>query len=111
MNMDMIIMSQQSTLLFFVLSLTLVFVAYALVVAFVRRFMSPLAQFPGPILAALTYYYEAYYDLLHGGGGHFTFHVKKLHEQYSALPSNMALESISDSFQDPSYALTQPRCI
>ena len=47
-----------------------------------RLYVSPLARFPGPRLAACTEWYAAYYDIVSGGGGMFTFQIKKLHDQY-----------------------------
>jgi hypothetical protein len=45
-----------------------------------RLYLSPLANFPGPKLAALTSWYEFYYDAVKGG--QFTFHIQELHKQY-----------------------------
>jgi hypothetical protein len=45
-----------------------------------RLFLSPLSKFPGPKLAALSNWYEFYYDVvLHG---QFTAHLQKLHKRY-----------------------------
>lgn len=45
-----------------------------------RLFFHPLANFPGPKLAALTFVYEWYYDLVLGG--QFTFKLKDLRKIY-----------------------------
>ena len=45
-----------------------------------RLFLSPLAKVPGPKLAALTYLYEWYYDIVQQG--RFPFKVRSLHEKY-----------------------------
>ncbi|OQE43450.1 hypothetical protein PENCOP_c003G08163 [Penicillium coprophilum] len=50
-----------------------------------RLFMSPIAQFPGPKLAALTYWTEAYYELLYGEGGQFVFKYREWHEKYGPI--------------------------
>lgn len=60
-----------------VLTIVACYLGY-LVVA--RLFLSPLAQFPGPKLAALSNWYEFYYDVLQQG--QFTAHIQKLHNDY-----------------------------
>jgi hypothetical protein len=55
-------------------------IAYALALGIYRLYFSPLAQFPGPKLAALTQWYEAYYDVYLDGK--FLLHFKELHEKY-----------------------------
>ena len=49
-------------------------------VAFYRLYLSPLAKFPGPKLAALTYWVEFYHDVVRRG--QYTFEIVKLHEKY-----------------------------
>ncbi|KAL3290695.1 Cytochrome P450 [Colletotrichum asianum] len=51
-------------------------------IAFYRLFLSPLAAFPGPKLAALTKWTEAYYELLYGEGGQFMFKYRAWHSKY-----------------------------
>ena len=48
-----------------------------------RLYFSPIAKFPGPKLAALTYWYEFYYDIILGG--QYTFQVRRLHEKYGPI--------------------------
>ncbi|KAJ6015187.1 cytochrome P450 [Penicillium herquei] len=50
-----------------------------------RLWLSPLAKFPGPKLAAATGWYETYFELIPKGGGQFTFHIKELHEKYGPI--------------------------
>ena len=45
-----------------------------------RLYLSPLAKFPGPRLAALTLWYEFYYDVIKGGK--YTWEIGKMHEKY-----------------------------
>ena len=51
-----------------------------------RLYFSPIASFPGPKLAAVTRWYEFYYDVVLKG--RFTFHIQELHRKYgiSATP-------------------------
>ena len=53
------------------------------VLAFYRLVLHPLAKFPGPRLAALTRYYEAYYDVMQDG--QYTFKIAELHRSYGKL--------------------------
>jgi hypothetical protein len=48
-----------------------------------RLFFSPIAQIPGPKLAALTSWYEFYYDVIRGG--QFVWHIQELHDQYGKI--------------------------
>ena len=56
---------------------------YVISFAFDRLILHPLARFPGPRLAALTRYYEAYYDLVRNG--QYTFKTAELHKKYGEL--------------------------
>ena len=55
-------------------------VAYCFSLVVYRLFISPLSKFPGPVLAALTIYYEAYYDVVKGG--QYIFKIRELHKKY-----------------------------
>ncbi|KAJ4398691.1 hypothetical protein N0V85_006217 [Neurospora sp. IMI 360204] len=56
---------------------------YTLYIAIYRLYLSPLASIPGPRLAALTQWYEFYYDvILHG---QYTFKIIELHKQYGPI--------------------------
>ena len=47
-----------------------------------RLFFSPIAGFPGPKLAAITTWYELYYDAVHKGK--YLFEIEKMHDKYGA---------------------------
>lgn len=53
---------------------------YALSLVIYRLFFSPIAQFPGPKLAAVTSWYELYYDVVHKGK--YLFEIEKMHDKY-----------------------------
>ncbi|KAH7048410.1 cytochrome P450 family protein [Macrophomina phaseolina] len=48
-----------------------------------RLFISPLARFPGPKIAALTGWYEFYYDVVKQGK--YVFKIKELHNKYGPI--------------------------
>ncbi|KAI0139351.1 hypothetical protein GGR57DRAFT_442990 [Xylariaceae sp. FL1272] len=54
------IVANQST----IISLALL---YGAAITFSRLYLHPLAQFPGPRLAAISRWYEAYYDVVQNG--------------------------------------------
>lgn len=53
---------------------------YLISVALYRLYFSPLAKFPGPKLAALTFWVEFYHDVIRRG--QYTFQIVKMHEKY-----------------------------
>ena len=59
-------------------------VLYTLGLAVYRLFISDLARFPGPKLAAITYFYEFYYDAW-PYQGRYEWKIRELHEKYGAL--------------------------
>ena len=58
-------------------ALGILYVAY---IVLDHLYLSPLAKFPGPKLAALTFWYETYYDVLKGGC--CVWKLTELHEKY-----------------------------
>jgi hypothetical protein len=63
-------------------ALLALYILYLFGVAIHRLYFSRYAKFPGPKLAALTYGYMFYYDVL-AGDGQYMFKIKDLHEEYS----------------------------
>lgn len=61
-------------------------VVYLGSLAFYRLFLDPLAKFPGPKLAALTRWYEGYYDVIRNG--QYTFKIAELHKTYGMFCVN-----------------------
>lgn len=57
-----------------------IWLIYLMSLAFYRLYFSPLANFPGPKLAALTLWYEFYYDVIKRG--RYTWKIKELHKTY-----------------------------
>ncbi|OAQ97404.1 hypothetical protein LLEC1_02670 [Akanthomyces lecanii] len=58
-------------------------VVYAACLGVYRLWYSPIAHLPGPKLAALTQYYEFYYDIILGG--QYTFRIVEMHKQYGPV--------------------------
>jgi hypothetical protein len=59
-------------------------VVCAAVVAVYRLFFHPLTKFPGSKLAAVTRYYEVYYDVILNG--QYSFKIGELHKKYGYFP-------------------------
>lgn len=55
-------------------------VLYAIYGSIYRLYLSPVSRFPGRKLAALTYWYEFYYDGVKGGA--YVWEIKKMHQEY-----------------------------
>lgn len=83
--------------------------AYVVGVAVYRLWLSPIASFPGPRLAALTSLYEFYYDTI--CCGQFTFHIGRLHEKYGPIvrigPDELHVND--PDFYEVLYARETPR--
>jgi hypothetical protein len=61
----------------------MIWVASGIGLAIYRLWLSPIAKFPGPKLAALTKWYEFYYEVVRNG--QFTFHIQELHRKYGTV--------------------------
>ena len=62
------------------IALFLIWISYLVGLAIYRLYFSPIAKFPGPKLAALTKWYEFYYDVVLQG--QFTFQIQAMHKKY-----------------------------
>ncbi|KAF2639839.1 cytochrome P450 monooxygenase [Massarina eburnea CBS 473.64] len=56
---------------------------YTIIAIFQRLFLSPVSSFPGPKIAAATYWYEFYYDIILGGK--YIWKLQELHERYGPI--------------------------
>ncbi|MCJ1386979.1 hypothetical protein MMC17_010108 [Xylographa soralifera] len=77
---------------------------YVLCTSVWRLYLSPLARIPGPKLAALTSWYEFYYDVVQPAK--FCWKIKELHEQYGSIvritPREVHIKDVG--FLDTIYA-------
>ncbi|KAK7923663.1 cytochrome P450 [Apiospora marii] len=64
-------------------ALAIAVLAYYATLVFYRLFLDPLSRFPGPRLAAISRWYEAYYDVVLGG--RYTFKIAQLHNEYGPI--------------------------
>ncbi|GFP52833.1 fusicoccadiene C-8 hydroxylase [Trichoderma asperellum] len=82
---------------------------YLLSLAIYRLFISPLAKFPGPKLAALTSWYELYYDVVKQG--QYLWEIEKMHDKYGPIVRINPFElSIKDSnYYDEVYVVGSVR--
>lgn len=56
---------------------------YVIIGSIYRLYFSPSARYPGPRLAALTYWYEFYYDVV--CKGRYSWKIRDLHHRYGRL--------------------------
>ncbi|KAL2406813.1 Cytochrome P450 monooxygenase sdnE [Exophiala dermatitidis] len=65
------------------IAILVILLVHVIWVAIYRLYLSPIAHFPGPNLAALTTGYEFYYNVVQEG--RFSFHVRELHRKYGPI--------------------------
>jgi hypothetical protein len=73
---------QYSTILIAIPTIVCLYAGYLVVY---RLWFSPIAHFPGPKIAAITTWYETYYDLWHKGK--FVFQIEEMHKKYGKIKS------------------------
>ena len=71
---------------FVITSFIVVYLLYFTGTIIYRLYFSPLSKFPGPKLAAATYLYEGYYDVVKRGK--YTFKIRDLHAEYGKFRSD-----------------------
>ncbi|KAG5941373.1 hypothetical protein E4U53_007416 [Claviceps sorghi] len=87
-----------------------IWLLYAIIIAVQRLYLSPIAHIPGPRLAALTQYYEFYYDIILGGK--YTFKILEMHKKYGSVVriSPWEVHVGEHDFHDDLYgSATKPR--
>lgn len=67
---------------FFVLWGSVSFVLYQICLVIYRLYFHPLARFPGPKIAAATFWWECYADMFIGEGGQYMNQVEEMHNKY-----------------------------
>ncbi|PLB36812.1 cytochrome P450 [Aspergillus candidus] len=82
----------------------IVFGLYLSALAIYRLLLHPLSSYPGPRIAALTVWYEFYYDCILRGK--YTFEIQRMHEKYGPIVriSPHELHVNDPSFIDELYA-------
>lgn len=75
-------------------ALASIWLTYLISLAVHRLYFSPLAKFPGPKLAALTLWYEFYYDVIERG--RYTWKIAELHKHYGRC-QKLSVVQISNS--------------
>lgn len=66
------------------MSLFLASAIYLILLRAYRLFLHPLASFPGPPFAAMTHWYELYYDFF-SPGGQYLFVIREMHVKYGPV--------------------------
>ena len=77
---------------------------YAAYLVIYRLCLSPLARFPGPRIAAVTHYYEFYYNCWLQGK--YIYKIEELHEKYGIQADIWCADNVPDTPQDRSFAST-----
>ena len=57
--------------------------SYSFILCIQRLLFSPISHFPGPKLAAISFWYQFYYDVVQGG--QYVWKIRELHNQYGPV--------------------------
>ncbi|OKL57675.1 hypothetical protein UA08_06947 [Talaromyces atroroseus] len=82
-KLEMIDLVERTSILVLLSAAILACPLYLVVLSVYRLYLSPIAHIPGPKLAALTRWYEAYYEIILSG--QYSFHIDKLHGIYGPI--------------------------
>lgn len=82
----------------YVVGLLCCYSLYLIYLILYRLYFSPIASFPGPRLAALTFWYEFYHDVLRRG--QYEFEIAYLHKQYGPI---VRINPYELHIDDPDY--------
>jgi hypothetical protein len=77
-------LSKHLTLASFALIIIPTYLVYGICLGIYRVYFHPLSKFPGPKLAAATFWYEFYYDLW-PHKFQYMWKIQRLHEKYGKL--------------------------
>lgn len=58
-----------------------------------RLYLSPVAKFPGPKLAAVTFWYEFYFDIVKHGS--YVYEIERMHEEYGEFVRLLSATSLT----------------
>ncbi|OTB06228.1 hypothetical protein M426DRAFT_72312 [Hypoxylon sp. CI-4A] len=84
--------------------LELIIAVYFATLSFYRLFLHPLSRFPGIELAAVSRWYEGYYDVVQNG--QYTFKIAELHKRYNGIWDKY--DWSADAFATQGAALLTP---
>lgn len=89
--------------------LPVVIVTYITYTIIHRLYYNPLAKFPGPKLAAASWAYEIYYDLLSRPKTSYMYEIRRMHQIYgTSLSSCGSTETVSSSPQQVRSSASTP---
>lgn len=64
-------------------------------------YFHPLSRFPGPKLAAATFIYEFYYDVIKSGM--YIWEIERMHEKYGEYIDRISASSTHANKKNPEY--------